>query len=333
MNSTTDENTFLFHLTSDLYKKPHIEKPPAHKINITTLLDLAMKNNMLFYVAKMLQEKHIDQLSNDNAVLIKKIVERGKEEIERTNRAVSTVNSSLDNYVSIKTYRGYPRIPNDIDILVEDFNEATRSLTKNGMDIKESSPRQAVLIKDGLTKIHLHKKISWCNTEFLDNELFWTKNKKVNFNGIKTSIPNENADFLVHLAHINFEPLHITLSELLYIYKLVDKVNFSDIFEQANKYGWGRTLKRTLELLDTMHHTLYSGNCPFSGVELKHRAKKDQNYFAMPKMLPRIHIINSFIEKKLISYVSRKAAKSMYILFTGDTYQRFYQSPEHNLIE
>jgi hypothetical protein len=70
--------------------------------------------------------------------------------------------------------------------------------------------------------------------------------------------------------------------------------------------------------LDTIYHTIYPDPCPFVDV-LKYHSRREK-IAEPPVALPRFHIIDSFVEKRVVTHVLRKSLKVLRILSTGKTY-------------
>ena len=56
-------------------------------------------------------------------------------------------------------------------------------------------------------------------------------------------MPSDNAEYLVNIAHANFEPLQLNLTEMLYLKSLIKKIDENKVVSQAKKYNWSNTLK------------------------------------------------------------------------------------------
>lgn len=333
MNTYNSETLLSLNLMSDLLKKPHIAPPPLQEVNLPKLLLLSVKNNIAYYASKNILDIYGQQLSNDTFGLLEKLVERGDKLINNLKHATSKLESCLKEYMIFKTYRSYPRIPNDIDILVRDLDKAVGHLRSVGMKLCEHTDLHAVvLISNRKIRLHLHDKISWAGSTYFDDKLIHENSRTVTLWGVKVKIPNLNADFLIHIAHINFEQLFFTVSDFLYLCKLAHMVDWNIILNEAKKHHWMGTFKRSISLLDSVYHTFYLDPCPFKRLNLEHQPRKGVN-IKLPYLLPRDYIITAFFEKRLFMYLARKSLKSIYIMFTGDVYKPFYLPPEWTLIK
>lgn len=327
---------FLYHLSENLYKKPILKKPLFPEIKLDKLIELSLENDMFYYHIKNLLNSYRKELDDKKIKVLENIIMKGKNELKRIEDTIVFLNDYLDNYLLIKTYRGYPRIPNDLDVLVPDFESTFRQLRKKGFQNIDyfADTQESTLIHDEFYKVHLHGKVTWAGeATFIDKDFLFDNPRNLDFNGAKTKIPNYDADFLMHIAHMNFEPLHITLSELLYLYKIASEINWDIQFAQSKKYNWLKSFKRTLRILDKIYHTLYEAPCPFALLKLKHSLNNDFNYIVLPKTFSRRHLIESCFEKKLFIYVLSKWTKALKVLFTSKTDNDSYLHGESKIFK
>lgn len=261
------------------------------------LVDLALKNNFLYYASRKLAEKD---------KFFAKITAKGDKVFKNIEKTIELINKEVDYWLLIKTFRGYPRIANDIDVLAKGYKEAFKKLKK-----------------EGFYKIHVHQKIEWAKADYFDIDFVWKNPRTINFSkGLKVIIPNCEADFLMHLAHINFENLHISLPELLYINNLIKKgINWKTVCLQAEEYNWTKCLRSTVKIIKRLYRQVY--------------IKKDQELVELfPITLPRKHIVRSWIEKGLWGYAFKKAGKSMKILASKNAFDDYYMpAPESQLLK
>ena len=128
----------------------------------------------------------------------------------------------------------------------------------------------------------------------MDKKFIWKNPRKVTYCGVDVRIPNYDADFLMHLAHINYETGVITKSEADYINNyLIDYVTLKQCTEQAVKYHWVQTYLNTMDII-----TNWDTQFPYT--------------------LPRSHLIYAVNERGLWKYVLRRLPKALAILVTGD---------------
>ena len=133
MSTCDNETAFLFHLVSDIYRKPSISVPALEEINIHRLLQVSMRNNLGYYVFKTLFKTYGDRLTKNTFTLLEDLINRGDHQMMDQQAALLKINSCLTQYIIFKTYRAHPRIPNDIDILVSNISQAINSLKSTNM--------------------------------------------------------------------------------------------------------------------------------------------------------------------------------------------------------
>ena len=283
------------------------------RVDFTKLLDLALKNDILYCVAHEVLNLFQKELSPHQKILLQKIEYIGNIGLKNLHNTLRLLKSYMSqDYLVIKTYKVYPYLPSDVDILVDDFNQAVKDLMYAGMNVAYYFEKfgEAVFRKSGYTQVHLHKNISWHNSKFMDSQFAWREPKEVVLTGVKIRIPSNEVELLTHIAHINFELLYITLSDLVYLSKLMHQVDWSIMLHQVRRYGWSNTFKRTIIIMKHLYNLIFSAcSGDAKGGDL-----------SMPLELPRTHIISSFVEKRALNHVLTTIIKSLFILLSGKTY-------------
>jgi len=326
------ELLFLVSILNSIYPKISVKPKTLKDINMSRLLKIAEKNNLLYYVCHILKNEYSATLSENDLIKIEKILENGEEEIKKINKSIKYLNAKLSEYVLIKTYRGYPRIANDLDVFVKDFDKAIKILSNNfSSKDYDKKTKEVLFLKEDFAKIHLHGKINWLNRSYFDFKFIREDSRDVFFGEERVAIPNFSADAIIHLAHMNFEPMHFTLSELLYIFSIVDKIDFEKLFKQSKKYNWHGALMKTLQILEDFHFYFYKKPLLSAKVpSLKERHFSD-DYYCLPKSFPRTHIIKAFLGKGVLVEPILKIRKVFNVLVSGDSYDNFYEAPERNI--
>jgi hypothetical protein len=259
---------------------------------------------MSYYLANKLATDYREELNGSISHTIKNIIRAHEIKCTQMQRALETLNRVLDDYLVIKTYYDFPKIGSDIDILTYNFNKAIKTFLKNKFDLIEYRSQKVLFNIQGF-KIHLHRNVTWADEKsiFIDNELLWTNPQTVILGQVEVKIPNANADFLIHLAHINFECFYITLPNIIHLYKLANNVNWDLLLRQARKHRWERTFRRSVKLLDTFHHTFYNEKCPFHEWNIEHCGIKDLKKVSLPLPVPRKNLVFAIMEKRLGRWV------------------------------
>jgi hypothetical protein len=331
MVTYSTETAFILHLLKDIYKTPKIQCPQLPDVDVNKLLLLAARNNVGYYTAKILSDTYGDQLPATIRLKLDKIIKQSETLLLALHETVAILDTNLDQYLLHKTYRGYPRIPSDIDTLVPDLHAAAEKLQSAGLKLKEDEGNAVMLIDNNGVKVHLHGEISWANSVFFDKEFVFQNPRTVNLWNMNVKIPSFDADLLIHIAHITYEPLHFTLSDFLYICKLTTFVNWTALLHQAKKHQWLQSFIRTISLIDEYNQALYPPQHTFDSLNLRYTPNNNET-IVFPKDLPRTQIVLAFLEKRPFSYSLSKFSKAAQIIVNGDTHQAYYHPPEFRLI-
>jgi len=308
----------------NLYRKAIFSENNCRQYNKTPILNLAARNNFRYYIAREILRS--GNVREDEKQDIDKVIKEGKNGLNKVRRALLEVNELPGEYLIVKTYRGFPRIPGDIDVLTEDINASILKLEQAGYYVRDYDQKEksALLEKAQCADIHLHHRVTWAWTYFMDNDFVWEKPRISNLAGVEIPIPNPDADFLMHIAHINYEPLHILLSELLYLFKLIPDVNIDRIKSEATRYRWDGVLLRTLNLFNDFHNIFFGCLC-FSELPFRKVIKGEVEF---PFFLSRGDLVKNVFEKRLFLYPLLKLGKVIKVLLSGDPYSGYYTPGE-----
>lgn len=247
----------------DIYRKP--DGAEVAKItNLRKALLAAAKNRVLYrFITNALEAgvvAYTQELTRLRAI--------GESEKVKFCRTLEFLNASLgqDSYIMLKTYKTYPYVTWDIDVLVRDVEAAANMMAGKGFEICRGEPAKPSCHREGLLVIGLHSRASWHSGQLIDDELPWQNPRLVRYDGIEVFIPNYEADFLSFIAHTNFENYHLILGDLLYIYRLAGEVNWDTVQEQVTKYGWRDSFIKTIAIANGLHRALYHQPCPVEQV-------------------------------------------------------------------
>lgn len=315
------ELVLLIKLTEGLYKDTKLPDVLTNDIDTDIFIKLASKNNLLYNASKQILD--FPSLSEENRRRFQIIVSDGEKNLAKVRRTLEEIKKHLPNCIIFKTFRGtnFIRIPTDIDVLTRTFKTDINKFMGFGYKTSGYLPREGSLhlLRDAMWKIHLHNDISWAQTHFFNLDFIFQNPRTEVFNGQEVTIPNITADVLIHLAHMNFEPLNMVLAELLYLFTIIPKMDFHLALEQSEKYRWKKTFLRTLNLINNFHYYFYGGvltqEIDFNKIELEK--------IVFPYCFSRTHLILSVLEKRLFIYPLTRIFKVLNILFCGDTFTKY----------
>lgn len=289
------------------------------------LLAYAKGNNLLFHVARHALNEHGKDIEGAALLRIEEIVSSGEKKIKDIQAGTRFLQNDFpQDFVLHKTFRNYDRIPNDLDFLVSDFPGAMKTL--DGLlgpspDIDYDEDKAVYYSKEKF-KLHLHGRCSWVAVDYMDYADILSDPRLEIFNGVEVTIPNVTMDFLIHVAHMNYEPMHFTLSELVYLHSIHQGADKDYCRAQARKYHWERAYVRTLKVLDQFYEYFFD---PANSLDVV-----DSEYL-MPKTFSRFHIIAAFLERGLIMEPLKKLPKALKVLVSGNSYGGYYTAPEEKI--
>ena len=313
---------FIFNHLSFIYKKP--KNICVNNFNDEELTNLLIKNN-LFADYAFKNKKVLNKLDSN-------YISKLKIKINLLKNSIKICNDLMEDFLIFKTYRGnnFTRIPNDLDIIVphKKYNFYKQKFLKKKFLIKDEIIEEGSygLHKKNFLKIHIHSQISWCEKKFISNNFLFSSTQNVEFHQMNIKIPNKEAEFLIILAHSNFEPLHLMISEIVYLYSMIEDIELDKVLLEAKKYNWNITLEKVLGALNDLHYYIY-------GKKIKKLNKfktKFEDVFInknSPYVYKRLHLIKSVNETKIHKYVLKKIFKVIWHSIKMNTFN-FINSPE-----
>jgi len=322
-----NELKLLLQLSAKLYRPVNFDYIDINQIDLNLFKKMALENNMLFMISQ--EVINSEDLSEEFKLNFIDYYDKSLIAAKQVVSSLRLIKEKIPNYLLIKTFRGenFFRIGNDLDVLVRSdiFGETIKTFTSDSFieqdyDHKEMSVQ---LLKEDYKKIHLQSDITWCWTRFMDYDAIFLNPREVVYHNEKILVPNYTVDFMIHIAHMNFEPLHILLSEIFYLFKIAPHVDIKYALEQSSKYKWKRTFLRTVAILNMMHSLFYGKNF----INMDYNISLDLSEISFPFSIPRKYLISNCIEKRLLIYPLLKVFKVLKVLFNNKTY-RFIIPPE-----
>jgi len=162
-----------------------------------------------------------------------------------------------ENYLLLNTYKSYPYATHDVDIVVKNFKKTTDALQSAGLTLVKELLPGIHYSKKGLLLVDIFEDVEWGSIKAVDDEIMWLGDRYVKIGDAEVRLPSFEGDILSIVAHTNFQFYKITLSDLIYIYKLMPDTNWPLVIQQASNHGWLDALLGTFSILNYFHYTLY----------------------------------------------------------------------------
>ena len=162
-----------------------------------------------------------------------------------------------ENYLLLNTYKSYPYATHDVDIVVKNFKKTTDMLQAAGLTLVKELLPGIHYSKKGLLLVDIFEDIEWGSIKAVDDDVMWLGRRKVKIGDANVRLPSFEGDILSIAAHTNFQFYKITLSDLIYIYKLMPDTNWPLVIQQASSHGWLDGLVGTISILNYFHFKLY----------------------------------------------------------------------------
>lgn len=180
---------------------------------------------------------------------------------------------------AMKTFRSYPYLDDDIDMVLVDNNrrnEYIALLERAGYKFRFNismlrEPGKAFFVKadnnGNLTRpvIHVHYAVSWNGITCLDAEEVYRRLRKANVMGMTVKLPSYEDEFLIMAAHSIYENTYLTMGELLHIKNIKEESKRLDVdymIGMARKYNWQNSLKEYMGYTELCYNRIMDGEIP-----------------------------------------------------------------------
>lgn len=290
---------FILYFCDEGFRKLRETPPNIDSIDVHTLLEVAARNKLSYYVLKKAIEE--ENLSHQ---IFRDVVTEGDRNLVRQEQTLKFISSVLGeigaDFLVIKSYKALPYITVDIDIMLRqnDYHRAVSAFEARGasqvegkhrlplpgfLERRLSRVRGAGLEKEGLLEIDVYQDTTWTGWLCLDNEFIWKEPRSLDICGVRCAIPNREADLLLSLAHVIFCHGSIHLLDFLYMNSLLQEdLDFESIFREAKKYGWERPLRALISRIQELHRVLHSN-------------QEIQKSAAFPSLIPFNIVLSSYL--------------------------------------
>jgi hypothetical protein len=191
------------------------------------------------------------------------IVKKGERDLDRLRKTLKVIKALWDSKISyyiIKTRDDSPTC--DVDVLfldLEDYESAIDLALSAGYRFIQEEPFKGWIgIKDGI-KIELHRGVSWFGMKALDNEFIGREARKVDLMGEKFQSICEDAEFALDLVHWIMDIQPLTIDGFSRMTSRIEKKHvWTEILDQAEKYGWRKQLLFHISCLNKLYEYVYS---------------------------------------------------------------------------
>jgi len=327
----------LWQIFAGYYKTPTFSTSRLERTCIEYVVKTALRNNVLYALVKILPPNVFSGIARERSDLITLIIRRGEEMEAMLYSGLRVLKDYLKgDYLVIKTVKNYPRIPDDIDVLVKDFNSNVKALKQRGLRMEYYYPndREAVFVGPGIMRVHLHGKMTWHNLDLLGDTFLWHNIREIEIGDVQgVPVPSPSAEILTCLAHINFEQLYITIGDLLSVYTLSKGANWDKLSSETSRHHWHKTFLRTLAYFQDFHNYLYGEpliKCPGLKIPV---TKAKAGGLSVPIELNRRDMFQAFLEKRAFLPVLRRLKKAIKIVATGRTVESGKIPAERELLK
>jgi len=136
-------------------------------------------------------------------------------------------------YLIVKTFKLFPYVPDDIDILLLDFNQRDlliKELLQRGYFIRKVGTPEITLRKvanNTYVDLDIHHKMAAGNYVYYDSEILWRNRRKMHLNDYEVYTTSQQDECILTIAHALMKEFEILLSDFLQVYLCV-KLNYMD---------------------------------------------------------------------------------------------------------
>jgi hypothetical protein len=127
-------------------------------------------------------------------------------------------------YIIIKTFKLFPYVPDDVDILIIDTNLMSgliNELKKRGYFIRKIGTPEVTIRKVAnktYVDLDIHHKMAAGNYIYYDIFTLWQNHKKLIIDGYQIYVPSPQDECIITMAHAVLKEFEILLSDFLQIY-------------------------------------------------------------------------------------------------------------------
>jgi len=306
---SSPELDLILILTEDIYQKTKIPFP--EKVNWESFIKLASRNKMLYHATKRLLEDKRVTLEPEVAEYILHLKEVEEAVFPAFHRTLELVSASLGDepYLLSKTYRVFPYVTHDVDLVVKDMTRVKELFIKSGLNYQPMANPKALWFPDeaGLLEIEVYQRIMPGPMVFMDDSLPWSGSREMVVESVKTRLPSVEAEILNFLAEMGFRLYELLIGDMLHIYKVAPQANWKLMAEQARKYEWLEQFHNGVAVLNSFHRQLYREPSPME----EYFPTVTQAKLDLPYVTPLPQVARALMRKGLINLVKLPAYYSV----------------------
>jgi len=126
-------------------------------------------------------------------------------------------------YVIVKTFKLFPYVPDDVDILVLDshaIDDVVAELVKRGFKIRSKGTSEVTISKVScktFADLDIHSKIAAGEYSYYPSELIWRNSVKMTVDSIKLVVASWKDECIITMAHAVMKEFEILASDLLQV--------------------------------------------------------------------------------------------------------------------
>jgi hypothetical protein len=127
-------------------------------------------------------------------------------------------------YIIVKTFKLFPYVPDDVDILIIDINLMSgviNELKKRGYFIRKIGTPEVTIRKVAnktYVDLDIHHKMAAGNYIYYDAFTLWRNRRKITIDGYQIYVPSPQDECVITMAHAVLKEFEILLSDFLQIY-------------------------------------------------------------------------------------------------------------------
>ena len=309
---SSPELDLILLLTEDIYEKPEIPFPD--KINWGNFVKLASQNKFLYHATTRALEDERLTLEPEVSQRLLQLKKSEEERYSKLRPTLEVVKAVLGDepYLLSKTWRVFPYVTHDTDLIVKDLGRVRELFEKKGYKAPSSAHPQSIWVREkGLLEIEPYLRPFAGPMVFMDDSFLWERSREMVMEGVKIRIPSVEVDILTFLADMGFRLYELMIGDMLHLYRVAPEANWELMAMQPQKHHWLEQFHNGLAVLNSFHRQLYQKPSPIE----KHFPVVAQVKLTLPYLTPFPQVASALMRKgwinlaKLVAYYSVRLKK------------------------